>query len=106
MRFCKAGFGGMLKKFTDGDLYHVHVIAFDIDKLHGGIYIVFSDKKFYRIAKTDKDFFGYKVTHEQNLMEKEVLPLGMPLGTCSIVYDSVTGRVIIGDNYKIQALYI
>ena len=88
----------------------MHIIAFDIDKLHGGIYIIFSNKTFYRIVKkpkNERDDSGssiYKVTNEADI--REVLPLGMPLGTCSIVYDSVTGRVIIGDNYKIQALYI
>ena len=47
---------------------------------------------------------NWSVTNNASL--KKVLPLGMPLGTCSIKYDSVTGRIIVADNYKIQALYI
>lgn len=112
----------------------IRIRAFDVDKLHGGVYLITSDKRFFRIAKqkkaiqdisplkrkepwfwtADGDGFYRKylhchqekwcVTHEARL--KDVLPDGMPLGYCTIRYDSVSGRIVVADNYKIQALYV
>ena len=47
---------------------------------------------------------GWQVTHKLNL--KDVLFNGLPSGKCTICYDSVNGRLIVADNYKVQTLYI
>merc|ERR1712048_918812 len=100
---------------------YITVTAFDVDKFHGGVYIITSDKRFFRIEKCRNDqkvmnedddckecwfekanakfpdTFVYEqrkwtVTHEVSL--HDVLPDGVPLGICNVRYDSVTGRII------------
>ena len=105
-----------------------YVSSFDVDRLCGGIYIITSDKRLVRIERNremiggggNHDLFdcinkeypshficeqdSWKVTHDIQLFN--VLPDGLPLGICNIRYDSITGRIIVADNYKIQSLYI
>ena len=47
---------------------------------------------------------GWKVTHKVHL--NKALKDGLPTGKCVYCYDSVNGRLIVADNYKIQSLYI
>ena len=95
------------------------ILAFDVDKYYGGIYFITNDYILYRIEKVEngnknkkyENYFNckfsvykWKVTHFVSL--RNVLSYGLPLGLYTIKYDSVTGRIIIADNYKIQILYI
>ena len=98
----------------------IHILSFDVDRYYGAIYIVTSNNYFFRIQRVYDDIdnmdehkeifedkfsiYPWKITHKTKL--RDVLKDGLPLGICTIKYDSVTGRVIIADNYKIQALYI
>jgi len=114
------------------------VIAFDVDRLHGGVYIITRNKMFARIEHRKKDEgeslpqlqrsdsdvlklcrmysatlrneqHEWRVTHKSSLRsssECKVLPHGYPLGVCNVRYDSISGKVLIADNYKMQALHI
>ena len=53
-----------------------------------------------------KKNIDWHVTHRVNLREKLKETGGIPMGLCVIRYDSVLGRLIIADNFNIQALYI
>ena len=100
-----------------------HVLAFDVDRFYGAIYIITSNYMFFRIEQVGEglveshnaDYKAFdnlfsvhrwRLTHQASLRDEAVLPAGLPLGLYCIKYDSVSGRVIIADNYKIQALYI
>ena len=48
----------------------------------------------------------WRVTHRVNLRDQLSNTGGVPMGLCVIQYDSVLGRLIIADNFNIQALYI
>lgn len=72
-------------------------IAFDVDKYFGGIYIITYQKILYRFEKRDDE---WRKTHQYPL-ENE-----LPVGIATIRYDSVIGRIIIADNYKLHALYL
>ena len=48
----------------------------------------------------------WRVTHRVNLRHQLSNTGGAPMGLCVIQYDSVLGRLIIADNFNIQALYI
>ena len=108
-------------KATKMSFRKISILAFDVDKYYGGIYIITNNYLFFRIERVNDDdnkdnedekssyndkykICKWRVTHQATL--RDVLPNGLPLGVYTIKYDSVTGRIIIADNYKIQALYV
>mmetsp|Transcript_32821 Transcript_32821/g.53263 ORF Transcript_32821/g.53263 Transcript_32821/m.53263 type:complete len:476 (+) Transcript_32821:29-1456(+) len=97
----------------------LQVEAFDVDKLHTfAVYIITKSKMFVRIERqktfdsADIKFLSqqsvnetkiWRTTHKLSL-KGDVLPKKYPLGFCNVRYDSITGRILITDNYKMQAL--
>eukprot|EP01084_Bolivina_argentea_P123299 218505_1 len=79
-----------------------YVIAFDVDKYHGAVYIVTNNKVLYRLEKVNKNENNCKWKTTHKLFLKDVLK-DIPVGIHTIRYDSIIGRVIFADNYKVQA---
>ena len=87
----------------DGNI-NLYALAFDVDKYFGAIYIITYDKRLYRCERIGDQDGKWRITH--NILLRDVLENELPVGIHTIRYDSVIGRIIIADNYKLQALYL
>jgi len=81
-----------------------YVVAFDVDKYFGGVYLISYNKILYRMQPSSNDSKEWKITRKKHL--KDLIDNELPVGIYTIRYDSVMGRIIIADNYKIQAVYL
>ena len=101
----------IVKKFIQWNCYCKdflsNVLTFTIDKYCNAIYIILTNKVLYRLKKTMvHDCHEWKITHRIALKTQLANTGGVPLGVCNIDYDSIYQRLIISDNYNVQALYL